>query len=360
MDEKRERLDVLLAERDLAAVWFARPNAFAWLTGGNSVVDREAPTGEAAVGYDGDDLRVVTNTIEAARLREEELPEAVAVEAYDWYGSSLPAAVAERSPAPAAADVDVPGMDPGDVGHLRQPLTPDDVDAFRDLGREAGAVVETVCRELQAGDTEREVAAALRVSASARGIELPVVLVGGAERAQRHRHCEPTTAELGDYALVSVTAQRGGLHASLTRTVTFDPPDWLVDRHRAAARVEATALAATREAAEAGGTAGDVFAAVRDAYEAVGWAEEWRNHHQGGAAGYAGREWFAAPGHDGPVTTPMAYAWNPTVEGAKSEDTVLVADGAFEALTVPGGWPTARFDAAGYDVAVERPVPASP
>lgn len=360
MDEKRERLDVLLAERDLAAVWFARPNAFAWLTGGDSVVDREAATGEAAVGYDGEGLRVVTNTVEAPRLRAEELPETVAVEAYDWYASSLAAAVAERSPAPAAADFEVPGMDHVDAGHLRQPLTPDDVAAFRELGREAGAVVETVCRELQAGDDEREVAAALRVSASARGIELPVVLVGGADRAQRYRHYEPTTGELGEYALVSVTAQRGGLHASLTRTVAFDPPDWLEERHRAAARVEATALAATREAADAGGTAGDVFAAIRDAYEAVGWPEEWREHHQGGAAGYAGREWFAAPGHEGPVTAPMAYAWNPTVEGAKSEDTVLLADGAFEALTVPGGWPTAGFDAVGYDVTIERPVPASP
>ena len=354
MDEKRERLDALLDERGLEAVWFARPNSFAWLTGGNNVVDREGDVGEAAVGYTGDGLRVVTNTIEAPRLREEELPDGVGVEAFEWYESSLADAVAERSPTPAAADFDVPGLDRVDAGPLRQPLTEADVSTYRALGRETAAAVESVCRELDPGDTEREVASALRVTCSASGIELPVVLVGGAERARRHRHYEPTTAGLGDYALVSVTAQRGGLHASLTRTVVFDAPDWLEERHRAAARVEATALAATRDAALEGGTAGDVFAAVQDAYDAVGWDGEWRNHHQGGAAGYAGREWIAAPGHDGPVTAPMAYAWNPTVEGAKSEDTVLVTDDGFEVLTRTGDWPTTTVSAHGYDVTVTR------
>jgi len=364
MDEKCDRLDALLAERDLEAVWFARPNAFAWLLGGNNVVDRETDAGVAAVGYDGDDPRVLTSNIEAPRLREEEVPDGVAVEAFDWYERSLAEAVAERSATPAAADVDVddPGFEQVETGHLRQPLTGDDVAAYRELGREAAATVETVCRELEPDDTEREVAAALRVTAAARGVELPVVLVGGGERAPRYRHYEPTTAELGDYALVSVTAQRGGPHASLTRTVAFDPPEWLEERHRAAARVEATALSATREVAEAGGTAGDVFAAIRAAYDAVGWAGEWRNHHQGGAAGYAGREWIATPGHDGPVTAPMAYAWNPTVQGAKSEDTVLLADGELEALTATGGWPTRRFEAVGDGRALEleRPVPVTP
>jgi Xaa-Pro aminopeptidase len=359
MDEKRERLDVLLDERDLEAVWFARPNSFAWLVGGNNVVDREGEVGVAAVGYDGDRLQVVTSNIEAPRMREEELPEDVPVEAFPWHERSLAAAVAERSPTPAGADVDVPGFQRVDPGHLRQPLTDADASASRELGREAAASVESVCRELEPGDTEREVAAALRVTCSAKGIELPVVLVGGSDRATRHRHYEPTTGELGDYALVSVTAQRGGLHASLTRAVTFDAPDWLAERHRAAARVETTALAATREAAETGGTAGDVFAAVQDAYDEVGWPEEWRNHHQGGAAGYAGREWIATPDADAAVTAPMAYAWNPTVQGAKSEDTVLVADGQFESLTDTGGWPTAAFEAVGPDLELQRRVPVS-
>ncbi|MDZ5810578.1 M24 family metallopeptidase [Halorubrum sp. AD140] len=357
---RTERLDAYLEERGLEAVWFARPNGFAWLTGGDNVVDADADVGVAAAGYDGA-LRVITDNIEAERLAEEELPDAVAVESFPWHADSLAEAVAERSPAPGAADFDVPGFERVDGSRLRQPLTDDDVERYRELGREVAAAVETVCRNLEPEDPEYEVAAGIDISLASRDVDTPVVLVGGAERAERFRHYTPSDATLGDYALVSVTAERAGLYASMTRTVAFDAPDWLEERHRAAARVEATALAAT-EAAAAGeltdggdgaddvpDTAGDVFDAIREAYDAVGFADEWRKHHQGGAAGFAGREWIAMPDGDEPVRRPMGYAWNPTVQGAKSEDTHLVAADRTETLTKTGQWPTHEVEPVDVD-----------
>ena len=366
---RTERLDAYLDERGLEAVWFARPNGFAWLTGGDNVVDADAPTGVAAAGYDGE-LRVITDGIEADRLTDEELPDAFAVESFPWYADSLADAVAERSPAPAAADFDVPGFETVDGSRLRQPLTDDDVERYRELGREVAAAVETVCRNLEPEDPEYEVAAGIDISLASRDVDTPVVLVGGAERAQAYRHYTPTDAALGDYALVSVTAERAGLYASMTRTVAFDAPDWFEERHRAAARVAATAIRAT-EAAAAGtlsragdaadaadpgdaapDTAGDVFEAIQQAYDAVGFADEWENHHQGGAAGFAGREWFATPNGDEPVRRPMGYAWNPTVHGTKSEDTHLVTSDLTERLTKTGRWPTHEVepvDVAGID-----------
>lgn len=351
LSARTDRLDEYLAERDLEAVWFARPNGFAWLTGGDNVVDSDADVGVAAAGYDGT-LRVITDNVEADRLAAEELPDSIAVESFPWYVGSLADAVAERSPAPAAADFDVPGFDRVDGSRLRQPLTDDDVERYRELGREAAAAVETVCRNLEPEDPEYEVAAGIDISLASRDVDTPVVLVGGGERAPAYRHFTPSDATLGDYAIVSVTAERAGLYASLSRTVAFDAPDWLEERHEAAARVEATALAAT-EAAAAGeladldgagsdgpDVAGDVFDAIREAYDAVGFADEWKRHHQGGAAGFAGREWIATPESDRPVRRPMGYAWNPTVQGAKSEDTHLVASDRTEVLTKTGQWPT--------------------
>ncbi|WP_049920955.1 M24 family metallopeptidase [Halopiger djelfimassiliensis] len=364
--DKRERLETYLETRDLDAVWFARPNSFAWLTGGNNVVDRETDAGVAAVGYDGSDVRIVTNNIEADRIAAEELPDldadSVSIERFSWHASSLSEAIAGRvgTDERAGADVDVPGLERIDPTPLRQPLTERDRERYRKLGRETAAAVESVCRELRAEDTEHEVASALRVALSARNIEAPVVLVGGSERAPQYRHYTPTRTELGEYALISVTAQRAGLHASCTRTVAFDPPEWLEQRHEAAARVEATALAATRAEATIGGTAGDVFAAIQEAYDAVGHAGEWENHHQGGAAGFAGREWIATPDSDAPVETPMAYAWNPTVEGAKSEDTVLVTDDELTVLTTTDDWPTTTVEAVGRDLEIERPAVLEP
>jgi Xaa-Pro aminopeptidase len=349
----RARLDSYLATHDLAAVWFARPAAFAWLTGGDNVVDRASEVGVAAAGYDGD-LVVVTNDIEAERLRDEELPAGTRIETFPWHEGTLADAVAARSPTPAAADFEVTGFRRVAAGALCQPLLAADIDAYRDLGRETAAAVERVCREADPADTERAVAADLRGTLAARGIDTPVALVGGSERAPRYRHYTPQDAPLGDYALVSVTAERDGLFASCTRTVAFDPPGWLAARHEAAARVETTALAATRAVGRAGGTAGAVFAHVQAAYAALGWEGEWKNHHQGGAAGFAGREWIATPGHAATVELPMAYAWNPTVQGAKSEGTVLVSDAGFESLTA-GDWPTTEAAAVGFDVTLDRP-----
>ena len=268
MQTKRTRLDELRDERDLAAVWFGRPNAFAWLLGGTNVVDEEASLGVAAAGYDGEEITVVTDTIEAPRLRGEELPDGVSIETAEWYAADLGEAVAERSPTPAAADFDVPGFEAVDAGELRQPLVDADIAAYRELGRDTAAAVETVCRDLDPGDTERAVAGRLTGALVERSIAAPVVLVGGAERAQRYRHYTPSDAELGGYALVSVTGRRAGLHASCTRTVAFDPPSWLDDRHATATRVETSALAATREVGREGDVASDVFERIQDAYAA--------------------------------------------------------------------------------------------
>ena len=362
LDHRRARLSAFLDREGLDAVWFGRPNSFAWLTGGSNVVDRDADVGVAAAGFTrSDGFVAVTDNIEAERLADEELPDAFGVQSVPWYESSLSSAVAEATPGAGAADFDVPGLDTLDASRLRRPLSPGDVERYRELGRDVAAAVERVAAELHPDDTEREVAAGLRVELATREVESPVVLVGGRARAQSYRHYTPSQAELGSYALLSVTAERGGLYASTTRTVAFDDaPAWLTDRHHAAMRVEATALGATYGASsdgsetESADTAGDVFDAIADAYDDVGESGEWRKHHQGGAAGFAGREWFVTPGSDEPIEVPMAYAYNPTVRGAKSEDTVLVTDDGVEVLTRTGEWPTRTVSSCVSEFTVER------
>ncbi|WP_324757852.1 M24 family metallopeptidase [Haloarcula montana] len=350
-----DRLDAYLDDNGLEAVWFARPNSFAWLTdGGDNVVDRGGDVGVAAAGYDGDEVQVVTDNIEAPRLRDEELADGVPIETFDWHARGLAEVVESVSPTPAAADFDVEGFESVDAGVLRQPLTDQQAETYRKLSADVAAAVESVARGTEPGDTELDVTAALRRELEREGIATPVVLVGGSERAQSYRHYTPKDEPLGDYALLSVTATREGLYTSCTRTVAFDAPDWLADRTEAAMRVEATALAATREVGREGGTAADVFEAVQAAYDAVGWGGEWRNHHQGGAAGFAGREWIATPSNDAPVVLPQGYAWNPTVQGAKSEDTHLVTADGVETLSTTGEWPTRTVEAVGYDLTLSR------
>lgn len=351
IDQARlDRLDSMLESRSLQAVWFARKNTFAWLTGGSNAVDHGTDVGVAAVGYDGDAVEVVTSNNEVDRFRSEELPSDVTVHSFDWWTSSLEEEVADRSPTPAAADFDVPGFESVDASSLRQPLTERDVELARAMGSDAATAVESACRELTARTTEREVAALLHRELVDAGFTVPCALVGGGDRTLKHRHFTPTDSPIGDYVIVTAGVERHGMYDSITRIVAFDPPEWLTERHEVTARVHATALAATREVGRNGGTAGDVFGAIQDAYSELGSPDEWRNHHQGGGAGFAMREYVAAPDSDADISLPMTFAWNPTLPGAKSEETVLVTGTDCELLTRTPEWPRSSYEAVGYDL----------
>ncbi|GGL38545.1 hypothetical protein GCM10009037_22720 [Halarchaeum grantii] len=359
---KLDRIDALRERRGLDELWFLTPTNYGWLSGGNPIVDATSDVGVAALGVGEDGVRVLAPNNERARIREEELPgldeHGIAPETteYGWESHSLREAVAAHHRGEAAADVPVAGLDVVDATPLRAPMPAAERERYRAACEETAAAVEAVARDVTPGTTEREAAADLARALRRRGFRAPVVLVGGDERSQRHRHFTPTDAELGDFGHLTVVSERAGHDVAVTRTVAFDAPAWLRERHDAACRVAATALAATREAA----TAGDVFDAIADAYDALGYEGEWRAHHQGGAIASATREWTATPGSETPIERPLPYAWNPTVQGAKCEDTALVTDAGVEVATTTGEWPTTTYEAVGYDARVAFHDPLDP
>jgi Xaa-Pro dipeptidase len=217
------------------------------------------------------------------------------------------------------------------IAPFRRRLGPNEVERYRGAGTDvAAAVVETIA-ELHPDVAEVEVAAELAARVRRRGFFPPVVLVAGEERQPIHRHPLPTGALLGGHALLAVTAEREGLHVSMTRLVSFGAaPPKLADLARRAAAVDAAALRASRP----GRTLGEAFAVIEEAYAAHGFPEEWRGHHQGGLTGYLGREVFATPGDPTRIPAWAAVAWNPSIAGgAKSEDTALVSEAGVEVIT---------------------------
>lgn len=214
---------------------------------------------------------------------------------------------------------------------LRLELDDAERERYRSAGADLADAFRLVLPRLLPEASELEAAAELALAARRRGFTTPVVLVAGAERQRVHRHPLPTAAPLGGHALLAVTAERDGLHTSMTRLVSFGPPPGELQRLvRAAAEVDAAYHAASRP----GATLGDVFAAGAEAYAGHGFPEEWRRHHQGGLAGYRGREVFAGPGERTRIPGTAALAWNPSITGgAKSEDTILVSADGVEVVT---------------------------
>jgi Xaa-Pro aminopeptidase len=125
--------------------------------------------------------------------------------------------------------------------------------------------------------------------------------------------------------------------------VSFGPvPGGVLEKHATVVDVDAAYLAQSRP----GISLGQAFSAGEKHFAAGGFYDDWKEHHQGGTTGYAGREVLAQPGADYRLTAGVAVAWNPTVPGAKSEDTFLVLDEGLEQLTrAPESvWPLASGD----------------
>ncbi len=137
--------------------------------------------------------------------------------------------------------------------------------------------------------------------------------------------------------MLVLCGRKWGLVCSVTRLVHFGRlPDDLRREAEACARVDATFIAATRP----GRSLGEIFKRATDTYAETGFANEWHLHHQGGPAGYEPREYLGTPNSNDVVALGQAYAWNPSITGYKSEDTILVGESGNKVLTTTSGLPT--------------------
>jgi Xaa-Pro dipeptidase len=353
VDTKLVATRAVLAQKGWTGVLLLSQANFAWVTGGGrSHVSIGEAAGVAAVLVTPDDAYVLTTNIELRRIVEEEvagLP--FQTVDYPWHqqDGQLKQLNELCDMSRAVSDLN-PTDTPGELAELRYVMHQSEIKRYRALGVDAARAVESACRAVEPGDTEADVAARVAYECVARDI-LPLVnLVAADDRIASYRHPIPTQRRLWGTLLVALTGRRHGLHASLTRVVSFGPPDEdLARRHTAVTRVDARVIEASRP----GVSLADAFAILVARYAEEGFADEWRLHHQGGLTGYAGREIFATPAATHRLRSHEALAWNPSITRVKSEDTVLVGDDGCEVLTRTGGWP--ETEVAADSGAVARP-----
>jgi antitoxin VapB len=323
---KREAVLDAASRRGIGGVVATHPSTVRWLLCG-----RGRPVVEGTASYtllvgSGEPVVLFPDN-ESSRVTAEERFEELGyrTEPFPWY-EGPDAALADLA-AGYASDADLEG----EIAALRRELRPEELARYRRAAQAAAeAMVETV-GAVEPSWTELDTAAELGAALRKRGFGTPVLLVAGESRQGVHRHPLPTGSPLGRHALLATSADREGLYVSLTRLVSFGPPPPRLERvTRISAEVDAAMLAASRP----GTPVNQVLRAAADAYERLGFPEEWRRHHQGGIAGYAGREVIATPADATPLPRSGAVAWNPSVTGGgKSEDTALVGAGGPEILT---------------------------
>ena len=355
---KHHRVVDYLDAHGLDAVLLSRRCNFSWYTcGAHNYVNAATDVGNSFLLVGRERAVVLTTNIEATRLGEEELrPSEIEIAAYPYHDSGRRDAVfakaigSQRVAADAAVPwTKLPPLEP-DFDRLRWTLTDAEIARYRALCRDVVRCVESAARAAAPGLTEHALAAALSGRVRDAGAIPWVLLVAGDERVERHRHPLPTGMPVRRYFMLVVCAERGGLIAACTRLAAFGGiSEELARKHRAVATVDTALISATRP----GATLGEIYAEGQQAYRAVGFGDEWQNHHQGGSCGYNPRELIATPGEKTRALARQAFAWNPSIAGTKSEDTILCMEAAPERLGGPTDWPAIAAEWQGRKL--ERP-----
>lgn len=346
---KLERLRRLMWRRGVDALHLATTANTAWLTAGAATyVDESTDAAACALLVTPDEAVVLTDPIEEPRLRAEERLDALGFDfvVEPWYArvQALRQRVGSRRLGGDTA-MSMQGRATvnlsADLVAMRSLLTPGEQERLRAGAALAAAAMEEAIRTLAPGMTELDAAAALAAASRRRGGTATVTLVGADERIVRFRHPLPTAQEIERQVMLVLCFRSHGLVSALTRTVYFgEAPESLRSLSAAVARVDAEVIAATRP----GRTLGEMYDALRQAYAREGAPDAIEQHHQGGTIAYLGRETFARPGSLARIEVGQAFAWNPSLRGAKSEDTILLTDSGPEIITAMEGWPTLAIE----------------
>ncbi|MGO8948304.1 MAG: M24 family metallopeptidase [Ktedonobacterales bacterium] len=348
VEAKLARLRERMRERRLELVVLTETPNVTWLTAGaNTNIILNTDRSGISISVTMDHATILANTIEAPRLEAEESIRALGleIEAPVWWetGEAL-SALAKSGPKPAASDGGRLGPDFADISQdlqaLRTSLFPTEIDRLRAAADCATLAMRGTIAELTPGMTELAIAAELALHTIREGGQVVVNLVASDQRISQFRHPLPTDKTVERYVMLVLCASVGGLTAAVTRLLYFGKlPAELDAKARIVAEIDARLILTT----QAGRTLGDQFSCAEEAYREAGYPMAIREHHQGGSIGYLSREVLAQPDDPTRMEVSQAFAWNPSLAGVKSEDTILLTPNGPEVLTSWPEWPSAAF-----------------
>lgn len=363
ISEKLARIRETLEETGAAGVRLRGIDWFAWATGGASnvvLLAAEAGIAEVLVTLDG--AWVLTDEIEAQRLKDEELTgdrsKFYQLQVNPWAESAKREAfVAEvtgggkvLSDRPVTLLPDNPEvLLPATLVQQKRLLLPSEIDRYRQVGQLASEAMTEVMSQAKPDWTEHQLAGAGAAALWQRGLHPALTLAAGERRLPLYRHPTASAEPIGRVAMMVFCARGFGLYANLTRFISFGPlSEQQEELHAQVREVEAAALEQCRR----GTPLNQVYQSLQAAYEQQGHPQAIYEHHQGGTTGYLAREVVANPNTTDALMANMAIAWNPSLRGTKIEDTfVLHPDASLENLTFDPAWPSVEVEGR------SRPVP---
>ena len=339
---KLERVRSLLDESGAEGLLIGKQPNFSWLScGGEAHVPLTSDVAVARLLVTRKKAHVIASHIEMPRMLDEALKGLhVTPHVYDWHEANAARDAFRKIVDPKKVISDTGEWSsrnkPDLIAPLRWTFHPAEVKRYRDLGRDAEAAINAACQTIEPDQSEFEIACHLSACCWLLDLTPVVVLVAVDERIRKYRHPLPTKKKLKDCAMLVLSARRRGQIVALTRFVHFEKvPPSLRKRHRAVCQVDV----ALQQSTTVGAAVKDVFKRGVKEYATQEFPDEWNLHHQGGPTGYVGREYLGSPKVKGVVQNNQPFAWNPSIAGAKSEDTILATEKGPVTITASKDWP---------------------
>jgi Xaa-Pro aminopeptidase len=348
VSRKLELIREALTETGATGIRLKGTDWFAWATAGASnTVLLTAETGVAEVLVTVRDAWVLTDEIEAQRLEDEELSADFKLHVNPWADAAARESFVREvtNEGKIISDRPIPHVEkrlPASLQLQKQVMMSSELERYREVGRKASEAMTEVLKAAKPTWTEYQLAGAGAEALWDRGIHPALTLVAGERRLPLYRHATATGEAIGRQAMLVFCAREYGLYANLTRFVSFGSlGDERAQLHRHVREIEAQAL----NLCKSGTSLDAVYHALAQAYQQHGFPNAIREHHQGGTTGYLAREIVANPTTTDTLAENMAIAWNPSLAGAKIEDTfVILKDGTLENLTFDPNWPSIEVE----------------
>jgi Xaa-Pro aminopeptidase len=343
VSQKLELIRNALTEAEAQGLRLRGTDWFAWATaGGSSTVLLTAETGIAEVLVTAEDAWILTDEIEAQRLKDEEIPGNFQHYANPWADAAARESFVQQATngGKILSDRPIPHVEkrlPASLQQHKRTLMPSELERYRQLGRQASEAMTEVLKAAKPDWTEYQLAGAGAEALWARGIHPALTLVAGERRLPLYRHATATGEEIGRQAMLVFCARRHGLYANLTRFVSFGTlSEQSAKLHSDVRQIEAEVL----DFLKPGIALNAVYDTLAGVYQRHGYHNAIRQHHQGGTTGYLAREVVANPTTNDTLEENMAVAWNPSLPGAKIEDTFVLLKDGLENLTFDPNFPS--------------------
>ncbi|MBV8488378.1 MAG: M24 family metallopeptidase [Planctomycetaceae bacterium] len=354
---KHERICAFLDATEHDAVVLGRADSVAWFTsGGDLGQDLASEYSSILLFINRTSRAVITDNVQSSRVFEEELAGlGFQLKERSWFEDPYGVITELCYNKKVVSDLSSTGCmgwkREGDVLRgLRQPLTRLERQRLRELGRTLALAVEATCRNFDHGEREADVAGHLAHRLIREGV-VPVDLrVASDDRLGRFRQPTFKAAPILKRATIAVTGRRFGLCASLTRTVSFGSPEpEFRSSHSLSAMLDGVYIFFSRP----GEKISEVFRRARRIYEKYNAHHEWTLDYQGSTIGYSPREVLFTPESDLALQPNTAICWSPSVNSARSEDTVIIDERGYEVVTAAQNWPQIEVCVKGF--AMSRP-----